>query len=188
MDRAKVTKKRIFFPYSIYLDTAEHFYAEVKRKEHESWYDLMACMTTTAFSVEAILNTFGHIAIKDFGDFESCSPLAKMRILCEELKIEFNKSRSPFNSIVKLLKLRNKFAHPKFKILWFESEEMDLSKAQALYNEGEMLHELEKALKPELVKASLQAVKEFENMVKESLGDNLPTQASERKLLISGNS
>jgi hypothetical protein len=184
MDRAKVVKKRVFFPYAIYVDTAEHFCAELDRKEFVSWHDLMACMTTTAFSVEAILNTFGHIAVKDFGDFESCTPLAKMRVLCEELEIEFDKSRSPFNSILQLLKLRNKFAHPKYKILRFESEEMSLKEAQALYHEGEILHELEKALKPELVKRSVKAVKEFEHMVKQALGKSLPRQSSEWKLVI----
>ena len=186
MDRAKVVKKRVFFPHAMYLDTAEHFCAELDRKEYVSWYDLMACMTMTAFSVEAILNTFGQIAIKDFGDFESCTPLAKMRILCEELEIDFEKSRSPFNSILKLLKLRNKFAHPKYKVLSFESDEMPLEEAQALYHEGEILHELETALKPELVKRSLKAVKEFELMLKRAIGDNLPRQSSEWKLLING--
>lgn len=186
MDRAKVVKKRVFFPHTMYLDTANHFCAELDSKEYPSWHDLMACMTTTVFSVEAILNTFGHIAIKDFGDFESCSPLAKIRILCEKLNIAFDKSRSPFNSILKLLKLRNKFSHPKYKVLSFESEEMPLPEAQALYHQGEILHELEKALRPELVKAYVKAVNEFELMVKRAIGDNLPTQSSEWKLLING--
>lgn len=184
MHRAKVVKKRVFFPHTIYLDTAEHFCAALDRKELVSWYDLMACMATTALSVEAILNTFGHIAIKDFGDFEACTPLAKIRILCEELEIEFDKSRSPFNSILQLLKLRNKFAHPKYKILRFESKEMSLKEAQALYHEGEILHELEKALEPELVKRSVKAVKEFELIVKRALGDSLPRESSDWKLLI----
>ena len=184
MDRAKVIKKRIFFPHSMYLDTAKHFCAELGRKEYISWYDLMACMTTTALSVEAILNTFCHIAIQDFRDFESSPPLAKMRILCEKLTIDFDKSRKPFNTIIQLLKLRNKFAHPKYQILSFESEEMPLREAQELYYQGEVLHELENALNPELVKSFLIAVSDFEVLVKNALGQKLPYESSEWRIVI----
>ena len=186
MDRAKVIKKRIFFPHVMYLDTAKHFCAELERKEYVSWYDLMACMTTTALSVEAILNTFGHIAIRDFTDFESSTPLVKMRILCEDLGIDFDKSRKPFNTIIQLLKLRNKFAHPKYKVLSFESAEMPLEEARAIYQQGEILHDLEKALSPELVKRSFSAVNDFELLVKRALGEKLPYESSEWRLVING--
>ncbi|MBF0674658.1 hypothetical protein [Pseudomonas sp.] len=188
MSRAKVIKKRIFFPHVMYLDTAKHFCEELDRKECISWYDLMACMTTTAFSVEAILNTFGHISIKDFTDFESSTPLVKMRILCEELNIDFDKGRKPFNSIIQILKLRNQFAHPKYKVLSFESAEMPSEKAREIYQQGEILHDLEKALNPELVKRSFGAVKDFELLLKRALGARLPYESSDWRIVINESS
>ena len=83
-------------------------------------------MTNTCLVIEAILNTYGHIAVKEFDDFESSTLNSKIRILFDVLEIDFDKSKAPFNSILHLLKLRNKLAHSKYKVLEYESDEMTI--------------------------------------------------------------
>jgi|UPI0004A6B9F6 hypothetical protein len=188
MTKAKVIKKRTFYPHRIYLDTAKYFYKKIDNEENVSWYDLMACMTTTSLSIEAICNTYGHIAIEDFKDFESCSPLAKVRLICKELKIDFDRSKSPFNSISKLIKLRNKLAHPKYKTLTLESQELPIDEARKIYHQGEVLHEIEEMLNPEVVKDSVRAAMKLEKCFRKAAGVKVQPETSEWKLEVIENS
>ena len=188
MTKAKVLKKRVFFPHKLYLDTAAHYCAELEKKEHVSWFDLMACMTTTCLSVEAILNTYGHIVVKEFNDFESSTPTVKIRVICDALDIEFDRSRAPFNEILHLLKMRNKLAHPKYKVLEYESDELSIDDARKIYNQGELLHDIEKTLEPKIVMNSYSSAKQLEKIFRDSVGDDMPRERSEWKLEISENS
>jgi hypothetical protein len=159
MPTAKVVQERVFLPYELYIDSARHFVGELDRKEYVSWYDLAAAVTLLALSIEAIANTIGEHAIDDFKDFESSSPKAKIRLICEALSIKFDRTKPPFADVIELLRIRNQLAHPKFQRLKYESKEMSLTAAQKHYREvGEPLHDIEKALTPEMAKKSLTAV------------------------------
>ena len=156
---AKVVQEHVFLPYTLYLDSAKYFCAEMERKESVSWYDLLAAVTLLGLSVEAIANTFGELVIADFKDFESSSPKAKLRLICESLGVEFNRSKVPFVDVLHLLKVRNQLAHPKYQSLRYESTEMPLQAAREHYGRlGEILHDIEKSLTPELAHRSLKAV------------------------------
>ncbi len=167
MKTAKVVAERIFFPYRPFVDSARYFCEEMKRKEHVSWHDLLAATTLLALSVEAIVNTIGELVVPDFGDFESSSPRAKIRLICQSGNIAFDKSADPFCDIWLLLKIRNQLAHPKFKTLRYESEEMPIKDAQKHMRElGELLHGVEKALSPELAQRFLVAVLKLVTVLK----------------------
>lgn len=159
MPTARVVQERVFLPYELYINTAKHFVGELDRKEYVSWYDLIAAVTLLGLSIEAIANTVGEHVIEDFKDFESSSPKAKIRLICEKLDIQFDRTRAPFTDILELLRVRNQLAHPKFQRLRYESKVMPLTAAQKHYREvGEPLHDIEKALAPEMAKKSLAAV------------------------------
>jgi len=130
MKTAKVVAERTFFPYVPYLDSARHFCSEMKRNEHVSWYDLLAATTLLALSVEALVNTVGEFIVPEFKDFESSSPKAKIRLICQLAQIPYDKSKIPFVDVVHLLKVRNQLAHPKFQRLKYESKIMPLAEAQ----------------------------------------------------------
>lgn len=169
-----------------YLDSASHFCGELTRKEYVSWYDLLAAVTLLALSVEALANTIGMFVVSDFEDFESSSPKVKLRIICEKSGLEFNRSKSPFVEVIHLLKVRNKLAHPKYQHLRYESKEMPLEEARKHYEKlGDLLHDIEKSLSPEMAQKSLQAVISLERTLRATLKPGL-FQSSSKRLVIDG--
>jgi hypothetical protein len=186
MTLAKVVQERVFFPYTPYMESAKYFCEELSRKDHASWHDLLAATTLLSLSVEAIANTIGELVVPDFKDFESSSPRAKIRIICETIGLEFDRNKSPFIEILNLLKIRNQLAHPKYQRLRYESKKMPLEQAQKHYNElGEILHDIEKALSPEFAKTSLSAVTMLAGKFRAALDPKL-FQTSSKRLVIDG--
>ena len=186
MHTAKVVQERVFFPYTLYLDSAEHFCSEMKRKEYVSWYDLLAAITLLALSVEAVANTIGELVVPNFKDFESSSPKAKIRIICEQVGVQFDHDKTPFVEIIHLLKVRNVLAHPKYQKLHYESKEMPLAEAQKHYHElGEVLHNIEKSLTPELAQKSLSAVLSLVRTLRATVSPKVVLSSSKR-LIIDG--
>lgn len=186
MTTAKVVQDRVFCPYTLYLDSASHFCGELSRKEYASWYDLLAAVTLLALSIEALLNTIGEFVIADFKDFDSSSPKAKLRLICEKTGVEFNRSKSPFVEVVQLLKVRNQLAHPKYQHLRYESKEMPLEEAREHYDQlSELLHDIEKSLSPETAQKWLQAVFALATMLRATLPPEV-MQSSGKRLVLAG--
>lgn len=186
MTSAKVIQERVFFPYVPYMESSKYFCEELTRKDYVSWHDLLAATTLLSLSVEAIANTIGELAVPDFKDFESSSPKAKIRIICEAVGLEFNRNKSPFTEVIQLLKIRNQLAHPKYQILRYESKEMPLEQAQKHYRElDEILHDIEKSLSPDLVKKSLSAVARLADQFRAALDPKI-LQTSSKRLIIDG--
>lgn len=184
MTTARVVQERVFFPYSPYVDSATHFCSEMERKEYVSWYDLLAAMTLLGLSVEAIANTYGELLIPNFKDFESASPKVKLRVLCDHTGIPFNRNKTPLIEVLNLLKVRNQLAHPKYQKLHYESKAMPLHDAQAHYQAlGEILHDVEKSLTPDLAHRSLAAVRSLASMLRSKLDPSV-YQSSSKRLVI----
>ena len=184
MTQARVIKRRVVYPHTLYVDSARYFQDQIRKEEYPSWFDLIACMTLTALSIEAIANSFGAILVPNYSDFESSSPFAKIRIICEKLGIDVDPNIAPFNDLKRVLKVRNKLAHPKYKSLELTSDLMSVEDATKLYNDGDLLHEIEKALNPELVEKSLASVMKIEQLILKKSNGALPMESSERKIEI----
>jgi len=186
MPTAKVVQERVFLPYVPYLDSARHFCGELTRKDYVSWYDLLAAVTLLALSVEAIANSIGEFVVADFKDFESSSPKAKLRIICESTGVAFDRGSFPFAEVFQLLKVRNQLAHPKYQRLRYESKEMPLEQAQEHYRQlGEVLHDIEKALTPEMAQKSLRAVLKLAETLRATIKPEL-YESSSKRLIIDG--
>lgn len=152
MTEATVHKTRHFFPAEMFLHSARHFVRKVRTEEPPRWPDLMAAASLLALSLEALVNSLGPHLVKDFSDFESASPVAKLRLINEAIGLGFDKSQPPISDIRELARVRNKMAHPKYKPLHYSSERLPLREAQRLLSdESRTLHELEKAISPESV-------------------------------------
>jgi hypothetical protein len=186
MTLAKVIQERVFFPYVPYMESAAYFCEELTRKGYVSWHDLLAATTLLSLSVEAIANTIGELVVPDFKDFESSSPKAKIRIICEAVGLEFDRNKPPFVEVIHLLKIRNQLAHPKYQRLRYESKEMPLEQAQKHYRElGEILHDIEKSLSHELVQNSLAAVTRLATEFRATLDPKI-FQTGSKRLIIDG--
>jgi hypothetical protein len=183
---ARVEHEREVLVYRLYLDSAAHFCSNLTRKEYVSWFDLMAAITICSLSVEAIANTLGSLVVPNFKDFESSSPFAKVRIISEKLGVPFDRSRWPFNEISKLIKTRNRLAHPDTKPLRYVSPEMSISDAQKyLATAGDLLTEVEGALTPDYARTALKAVTDLVRLLESKIDRKLLREGSRRSLVFS---
>lgn len=77
-------------------------------------YLCVAAITFAALAVEAFLNTIGALSIKRWDDLEgSTSPAGKLAIIENTLKLDIDRSRTPFNAFRELFKFRNSIVHAK---------------------------------------------------------------------------
>ena len=89
--------------------------AEAKRP---GWtYSQLTAITLCGLAMEAICNAVGERIVGDWKDFESASPNAKLRLLCERLQVPYDKDQEPWSTVRWLLKQRNAIAHAKPQLL-----------------------------------------------------------------------
>ena len=159
MTEATTFKERHFLPVEMFLDSARKFVAKIRAEDPPLWPDLMAAASLLSLSLEALVNSLGPLFVSDFSDFDSSSPVAKLRIIHEKVGLSFDKSRKPISDILELARFRNKVAHPKYKKLECISDRLPLHDAQALSSdESKTLHELERSISPEAVERWLEAL------------------------------
>ncbi len=159
MTEATTYKERHFLPVEMFLDPARKFVAKVKTDNPPLWPDLMAAASLLSLSLEALVNSLGPHLVNDFQDFDSASPVAKLRIIFEKLGLDFDKSRQPIADILDLARFRNKIAHPKYKKLTYTSERLPIRQAQRLLrDESKTLRDLEKSVSPEALDKWLKAL------------------------------
>ena len=68
-----------------------------------------------SLSVEAIGNTYGETFISRWQDFESASPLAKIRLVAEHCRLQPDFSAMPWGIVPELIRFRNRIAHAKLE-------------------------------------------------------------------------
>lgn len=91
------------------------------------FYSELVAITMSALSIEAMSNAIGERVIPDWKDFESASPIAKLRLLCKQLQVPFDKNVEPWASAIWLAKFRNLVAHAKPELV---QEERVISRAE----------------------------------------------------------
>lgn len=109
----KVQSERFYSEHHRLLRIARHSLGNAKKKEPGWADDEFLAITLSALAIEAICNAVGQRAVNGWGDFESCNPTAKARIVCTRLHIEYDSSREPWATLRWLSKFRNLVAHPK---------------------------------------------------------------------------
>ncbi len=73
----------------------------------------LVAMTFSALAVEALANAVGSRLVDEWSDFESASPLAKIRLLSERLGISYESTQKPWATLRYLIRFRNAIAHAK---------------------------------------------------------------------------
>ena len=111
--RLKVTTERNFSAHHMLIGAARASLEDAKAKQPGWFYSELVAITLSALSIEAMCNAIGDRVIPDWKDFESSSPNAKLRLLCERLKVQYSKSEEPWVSARWLFKFRNLIAHAK---------------------------------------------------------------------------
>jgi hypothetical protein len=110
------------FPYSAEREIRTYAYLrkaavdaleKAKNIKEGSFYQLMSCLVFSAFTVEAYLNHVGERKIEYWGEIEKIEPLAKLKVLYSHLRLKFDPSARPIQTIKQLFKFRNFVAHGK---------------------------------------------------------------------------
>lgn len=73
----------------------------------------LVTLTFSALAIEALANAVGSRAVDECSDFESASPLAKVRLLAERLGIKYDSTKKPWSTLRYLTRFRNAIAHAK---------------------------------------------------------------------------
>jgi hypothetical protein len=84
---------------------------KAKKIKEGSFYQTMSCLVFSAFTVEAYLNHVGEQKIAYWNEIEKIEPMAKLKALHSVLKLPFDPSKRPVQTIQQLFKFRNFMAH-----------------------------------------------------------------------------
>lgn len=113
MAKVKVQRERRYAPHHTLLGAASMNLDLAKEKQDGWFYFEMAAMLFSGLALEALAHAFGSHFVPSWRDFESASPVAKLRIVCDTLEIDYNAESEPWSSARWLISFRNKLAHAK---------------------------------------------------------------------------
>jgi len=111
--KAKVSKERKVNTYAEMWHASNVMLLKAKKDPEGSYYQLMASLIFTAFTLEAYLNHIGQCIFKCWKDLERLSPSKKLNVITEKLEVKKDDTKRPFRTVFKLFKFRNNIAHGK---------------------------------------------------------------------------
>jgi len=86
---------------------------KAKKDTEGSYYQLMASLVFTAFTLEAYLNHIGQRTFNCWKDLEWLPPRKKLNVIAEKLGIKKDDGKRPFQTVSRLFKFRDNIAHGK---------------------------------------------------------------------------
>jgi hypothetical protein len=168
MNSFLIQSRRHFSAHNTLLGAASRYLQAAEQNERFCHDGDLVALVMTALALESLCNTAGELIIPDWKDFETSSPRAKTRLLCERLGITYDKQQEPFASLVWLMKFRNKIAHAKPEALLEEA-----TVTQDQYNAVMAGHgpqsSLEKQISHDSARRALRAIEQFQEMLYEKL-------------------
>jgi hypothetical protein len=140
-----------------------------QQEEVGSFNNALIALTLSALSIEAMSNAIGDRLIPRWADFESASPLAKVRLLAEHLHVEYAPDAEPWQTLQWLVKFRNRIAHAKPEKLRDEA----LVQGTGVENFGDRL---ESRIEGEVTPANARKAVDAVEAVKHLLCDRIPPE------------
>ena len=117
----EIMSKRTIYTYTYLYQSAIFSFEDGLKKEQKnqdgSFYNFLNAIILSAFTIEAYLNHCGEELIEYWECIERVTTLDKLRIISESSGAYFDKSKRPYQTIKKLIKLRNLLAHAKTEML-----------------------------------------------------------------------
>lgn len=112
-DKIEVHKKRFYSAHHTLVRIASDSLTRAEIKDPGYGHHEFVAISFSALAIEAICNAVGERATNHWQDYESCSPQAKLRIICRHLNLDYKGESEPWSSALWLSSFRNKIAHPK---------------------------------------------------------------------------
>ena len=131
--KARVDKERTVHMYAELWHASKCVLDAGLMNEKGSSWQFLSSIVLTAFVFEAYLNHVGAGLLTCWESVESLSPLNKLELICEILKVEFpaGTGKRPLQTIAKLQSFRNTMAHGKTEIVRPRSTLCDVHHADA---------------------------------------------------------
>lgn len=120
--KVKVVKTRQINTYAEMWRVSYWAMRQAEKEVKGSFFQIMASLIFTAFTLEAYLNHIGRHIFECWDDLERLSPSAKINVIAEKLKVEKDNSIRPFQTAKKLFDFRNDVAHGKTILLKNEEQ------------------------------------------------------------------
>ena len=119
--KVRVNKELKLITYAEHWHTAGCLLDRADQEKRGSYHQYLACITFTAFTLEAFLNHIGEELFEDWrDDLEQISVKGKMRIISDKLGLKVDYGEAPWQVVPELVALRNKVAHGKNERLYEE--------------------------------------------------------------------
>ncbi len=100
------------------MNAAFHYKGEIETSIKEDndeglMFKAMSCLIFSTFSLEANANYIGYKIFNNWDDYEKESLEDKLTLISDEIGLDFNKGKRPFQTVTLLVKFRNSLAHGK---------------------------------------------------------------------------
>jgi len=165
----EVNTRRNFSAHHMLIAAARIAVNGAAKKRPGCGFDPLIAITFSALALEALCNAVGARLIDRWKDFESASPIAKLRLLCSQLDIEFDPKSEPWSTTLWLAKVRNQLAHAKPELIIRRDE------VQADHYEKWRDHTPNSALEAELTTGNAKRAYNAAEKIKQLLCDKIPT-------------
>jgi hypothetical protein len=116
----RIQRERDFKPHHILIGAAKIALENAEAKNPGYLYHELIALTFSALALEAITNSFGERLVLRWEHYKSSSPIAKLRVICSQLKIHPDFNKEPWTTIEWLMRFRNKVAHAKPESIKFD--------------------------------------------------------------------
>ncbi len=169
MDSKKYSIKteRFYSAHHSLLIIAKENLNNSQKKEFGNFNNYFTAIALSSLAIEALCNAVGEKVIHKWIDFESCSPAAKIRLICEHLSIGYDAAKEPWGTLVWLCKTRNLIAHPKAESII--CEDVITSQEHDSFEYGDAPSKLEKRITLENAKKSVASVESLIELFCEKL-------------------
>jgi len=167
MKKGRIKRYRDYHPYHQLLGAAQMALESAEEEDPGYYYHQMIAITFSALAFESIVNSFGNHFIKNWNDFESARPKAKLRIVCDHFNIDPNFEEDPWSCVTWLMGFRNNIAHAKPEFIKFDKDMTETQFEKIKYEPPKS--KIEKTIS---LPSAQRAVKSIE-MIKEIFCDQL---------------
>ena len=117
----RVNKELRLITYAEHWATAGCLLDRADREKRGSYHQYLACITFTAFTLEAFLNHIGEELFESWrDDLEQINVKGKIRIISDKVGLRVDYGETPWQVVPELVALRNKVAHGKNERLFEE--------------------------------------------------------------------
>jgi len=119
--KVRVNKELKLITYAEHWHTAGCLLDRADQEKRGSYHQYLACITFTAFTLEAFLNHIGEELFEGWrDDLEQISVMGKIRIISDKVGLKVDCGKMPWQVVPELVALRNKVAHGKNERLYEE--------------------------------------------------------------------